>query len=515
VPQLMTFQYSQSSAQWINGAWRTSTTFNGLPTYVGQSTTNGVDPAFKIEPYNNSLTPATWSVTPTTSWAAAGTAIGVNSTAAFGGNFIDCKLNGTSRFSVNSTGAATFAAGVTTSGALSVAGTTSSTGAVYTPATYNFGALSAAQATIGQSLSANYISTYLAKSSNGLYSNTWTTATAQGVFAPLQIDYLQTCSQYLTPDSVAPSSTPIATTGGTSALTTATLTTSAAHGLLPGQIVYITGIAPIGYNGIFVLQTASGSTLTYTTPGSAIGATTVNGKIIPLSATPIAITAITYSGFMATVTVASHPFKTGSVVAIQGLLPAQFNGVFNVIVPDGSTTTFSYLMQVTGTAPTLGTSYASGMVLPTPLVNSAVNGSAPITITAITFSTTTITATVGAHPYTVGEWVTIIGVTGSTGGSPNGAFQITSVNSTQIAYVVPVAPIGTLTGGTVQTSGYNNPFVGYGPSNITSTGMRAMVSNNTATAAAAGFAAAPTSVSVVGAGNTVPVYWNGTAWAIG
>jgi hypothetical protein len=51
-------------------------------------------------------------------------------------------------------------------------------------------------------------------------------------------------------------------------LTTATATTSAAHGFTAGQVIAISGADPDGYNGNKTLLTASGSTFTYTVSSS-------------------------------------------------------------------------------------------------------------------------------------------------------------------------------------------------------------------------------------------------------
>lgn len=61
--------------------------------------------------------------------------------------------------------------------------------------------------------------------------------------------------------------------------TTATLTTSASHGLSDGEIVFVDGVFPEEYNGVFAITNASGSVFDYTllrdpgadaTPGSAV-----------------------------------------------------------------------------------------------------------------------------------------------------------------------------------------------------------------------------------------------------
>lgn len=53
-------------------------------------------------------------------------------------------------------------------------------------------------------------------------------------------------------------------TGITRTSTTATATTSAAHGYIAGDVVIVSGAAQSDYNGQFTLLTASGSTFTYT-----------------------------------------------------------------------------------------------------------------------------------------------------------------------------------------------------------------------------------------------------------
>lgn len=79
-----------------------------------------------------------------------------------------------------------------------------------------------------------------------------------------------------------------------------------------------------------------------------------------------------------------------------------------------------------------------------------------ITVSACTFASTTITATVSSTlALGVGLWVTVSGITGFTTNNPNGTVQITSVNQTTnvIQYIASLAPTGTYSsGGTVVTT---------------------------------------------------------------
>lgn len=66
--------------------------------------------------------------------------------------------------------------------------------------------------------------------------------------------------------------------------TTATLTTGAGHGLVPGQAIQISGAVPAAYNGVAtVLTTPSGTTLTFATTAAA-NATTVGTYVAGIGA---------------------------------------------------------------------------------------------------------------------------------------------------------------------------------------------------------------------------------------
>jgi hypothetical protein len=81
----------------------------------------------------------------------------------------------------------------------------------------------------------------------------------------------------------------IAITGCTASGFTATCNTGSAHGFVPQQNVTMSGLTPAGYNGTYLLVTASGTSFTFVVPTSGLGASGTG------TATPV-ITAIGYGG---------------------------------------------------------------------------------------------------------------------------------------------------------------------------------------------------------------------------
>jgi hypothetical protein len=81
----------------------------------------------------------------------------------------------------------------------------------------------------------------------------------------------------------------IAITGCTASGFTATCNTGSAHGFVPQQNVTMSGLTPAGYNGTFLLVSASGTSFTYVPLTSGLGASGTG------TATPV-ITAIGYGG---------------------------------------------------------------------------------------------------------------------------------------------------------------------------------------------------------------------------
>ncbi len=230
--------------------------------------------------------------------------------------------------------------------------------------------------------------------------------------------------------------------------TTATATTSSAHGYYTGQQIKIAGAAPAQYDGIFTISVLSPTTFTYVLPSSPgsnatgtmtavlIPASTVNSRSIGsitfggsggLTATANApaqtIGSISFSGTTATVTMsAADGFVNSQQVLIAGASPAQYDGVFIITVTGA--TTFTYSMA---TSP-----------------GSAASG--------------TMTAT-SLHGYSVGQ---VIQVSGASQWQYDGIFTIATVPSaSSFTYTMSAAPstnaTGTLTAAAVSTMAYTGP----------------------------------------------------------
>ena len=185
----------------------------------------------------------------------------------------------------------------------------------------------------------------------------------------------------------------------------------------------------------------AGATILYTLDGRT--------PVVPTFGTAETISSITYSGTTATVTTAAaHGYYTGDQVRIAGATPTQYDGVFNISV--SGTNTFTYTMASAPTSNAAGTMTA--VLIPVSTVNSR-------TISAITYSGTTATATCTAHGYSSGETVQI------TGASPwqyDGIFIITAVNANTFTYTMSSSPgtsaSGTITAAAVSTMTYTGPI---------------------------------------------------------
>lgn len=86
------------------------------------------------------------------------------------------------------------------------------------------------------------------------------------------------------------------------------------------------------------------------------------------------------------------------------------------------------------------------------IFNPAAGQTTGISITSWAFSTTTITLTVASHPFTVGDTITVSGLTATTN-APNGTFTVTGVTTTTVTYTAPAAPTGTPAGTGILTTG--------------------------------------------------------------
>ena len=67
---------------------------------------------------------------------------------------------------------------------------------------------------------------------------------------------------------------------------------------------------------------------------------------------------------------------------------------------------------------------------------------AGITVTGWSYVGSVITLTVASHPFKLGDYATVAGLTATTN-APNGEFQVTALTGTTISFVAAVAPTGT------------------------------------------------------------------------
>lgn len=126
---------------------------------------------------------------------------------------------------------------------------------------------------------------------------------------------------------------------------TATVTTTADHGLASGSYVRISGALQAQYNGRFEVSVTSNKTFTVTVLGSPDSPAT--GRILwaahPRLSGPISSLAVGSSGLAATAATSTpHGLTTGSLVTIAGATPSQYNGTFAVEVTGPNT--FRYVL---------------------------------------------------------------------------------------------------------------------------------------------------------------------------
>ena len=197
--------------------------------------------------------------------------------------------------------------------------------------------------------------------------------------------------------------------------TLATVTTNAAHGLVTGNQIVMSGITPAAYNGTYIITVLNATQFTYTMATTPASSSTNNGS-------SFAISSITNIGTGALVTTASaHNLFTGNVVVVAGATPSAFNGTF--IITKQSATQFSYttLSNPGGNATTVG-SYS---------ITAA-------SITSVTHQGTFATVTTAsAHGLITGNQVLMAGFTPS---DYNGTYIINVVDSVTFTYTMTSTP---------------------------------------------------------------------------
>jgi hypothetical protein len=156
---------------------------------------------------------------------------------------------------------------------------------------------------------------------------------------------------------------------------TVTVTTAAAHGLSIGKTVYINGVTPAGYNGVYAITSVPSSTsfnIGLPNAGLAAGAGGLVAVAAPANATISSAVWSSSNGGAATLaTSAAHGFTTGQVVNISGVSPGGYNGAFAITVINA--TNFSYALSTdpggsfaatTFATPGIATVKSSDLLLP-------------------------------------------------------------------------------------------------------------------------------------------------------
>ena len=151
----------------------------------------------------------------------------------------------------------------------------------------------------------------------------------------------------------------------------------------------------------------------------------------------LAVSTLTRSGTTVTVvTNAAHGYVTGSDVEIKGATPTAYNGRWNVTVLDEVTFTFSIFSNPS--------TPASGTILVSNMAQYWKAKGSRVTLTTLTGSGSTATATKVAHGFSAGQYVTITGATPTTF---NGTFPIDSVpDADTFTYATPAPVSGSATG---------------------------------------------------------------------
>jgi len=122
--------------------------------------------------------------------------------------------------------------------------------------------------------------------------------------------------------------------------TSASATTSVAHGLITGNQITVSGCTPADYNGTFIITKINNTQFSYVMATTPVTDATSIGSYVVVAQT---ISSNVQTGIIAKLTTpVNHDLVTGDVVIISGCTPAAYNGTYNVIVI--SATQFSYIM---------------------------------------------------------------------------------------------------------------------------------------------------------------------------
>lgn len=157
----------------------------------------------------------------------------------------------------------------------------------------------------------------------------------------------------------------------------------------------------------------------------------------PTLAPALAITAAAWASSVVTITTATHSYTTGDWVAIGGLEPNAYNGVYQVTVT--AATTFTYELAADPGISTITNAHAVKYFT---IRQTLVAGTA---ITAGSWSSSVTTVTANGHGLVTNDWVLITGVTPTT---YNGYWLVTGYTTNTFTFTQLVTPGAWSSGGT-------------------------------------------------------------------
>ncbi len=254
---------------------------------------------------------------------------------------------------------------------------------------------------------------------------------------------------YTAPAALPPAVTAtIASNGAVRKSNVVTITTTAAHNLVAGQVVVITDVVDTTFNGTFLIASVP-STTTFTFNQTANDATSGPGKV---------------SSFAVTIKATSVASSSTSGTAVASIL----SGITVTVTPPnatvGTSETFQFTSNVTGSSNTavnwfvngiasgnanVGTISASGLYM-APASPPTSNAATIASNGAVRKSNVVTITTTAPHGFSVGQSVIIAGVSDT---SFNGTFTIASVpSSSTFTYAQTGTDTSTPSGGGTATS---------------------------------------------------------------
>jgi len=268
-----------------------------------------------------------------------------------------------------------------------------------------------------------------------------------------------------------------------SGTTTATITTSAPHGIANGQRVVVSDTSGLGYKGTYIATVTDATHFSYpltSYPGA-----------YPVAAT---ISAATWNGNQAVITTsAAHRLSTGQSVTLSNISPNAWNGTY--VVTEIDSTHFSYTLASNPGA------YVSGGQVSYPLswVDTASWSGGIVTLT-----------TAGTHRLVSNQFVTVSGVYPA---AYNGTYRVTVIDDHHFSYALTnpaVNPGGYVSGGLVAVAGMTSTVMAATGTNISGAFWSSSGSGTAVltTAAAHGLSAGQT-VHIGGVTSSGPASYNG------